>query len=1790
MKRASLFFVCLLFVAVPLRAFDITNPVNRVLSISKTSDAAEPYTTGIFRVSLPAGIITTEAITVNYSIAGTATPGPDYMALSGSVVIPAGRNGTDLSLNVRDDRVIEATEAVTITLIGGNSASYNFVVNPTGNNSTMSITDNDFSAENGVVRFTKISDAIEGGSNGQYRIALPPGVTSAGDVTLTITTAGTAQTTVDYTLLGLSGGKIVIPAGTNEVFVDVDASNDGIIEGPENVIMTLATVSHPAYPFTIDPAYKSGRVNIIDANAVSSTPLQVIAGSNASEPGGNSIFTLKLAGVATSAWPITVGYRISGSGNEGEDYQFIGNLVIPANSNTVAVNLNVIDDQIIEPVETFTITLLSGSATDGGGNAFIFPPDPVNDDITINIADNDGAAANKLLSVTKVADGAEPGTQGAFVVSLPAGYSSSANILLSVSPSGTAINGTDYSMAVPLLPAYFNNVVVPFYVNNDAQEEPNETVILTLNTAVDGNSFSYGIPPPPGNAAAAIIIDDDDDPAKRVLNVVATSGSEPSTGVAKFAIRLPAGVTAPANVTVNYTITGTATSGTDYTALSGTAVIPAGQPDVSIPLTIGDDQVIEEAETVILTITGGTGGGKTYTVSPTAGSATADITDNDNLPANRVLQVSKTADAAEPVTNGTFRITLPAGYSCSEPINVSYSILGTATAGDDYTALGGSTVIPAGSNGVNVTVATINDEVIEVSENVRLTVGNSASTSFAFTPHATANFATVTISDEDNAIANRTVRATSIQSSAEPSTNGTFRLSLATGYTSAEPVTVNYTMTGEATPGTDYTALTGSAVIPAGSNSVDITLVPVDDQVIENTESVQMTVNTATSPSFGYIQHPTGYTTVINISDDDNIPANLVLAVSSANGAEPAVNGSFTISLPAGITAGEDVTANYTITGTATAGTDYTSLTGSAVIPAGQNSVTVPVTVSNDQVIEGDETVTMTLAGGNSTSFTFTGSTNASATIADDDNTAANRTVTITRKTVASEPATDGAFMVSLPAGITSSEAITVHYTATGTAASGADYTALNGSVQIPAGTNSVDIPVTVKDDSIIEEMETVIATLTGGTSTGFTFTATGNANVTIWDDEDVPANKILTLSKVTDGSEPATNGSFRLSLPAGITAAANITTPYTVAGTATAGGDYTALGGSVVMPAGQNSVTVPVSVIDDQQIEAAETIIITGSFGSSATDTFTVAGSPVTVNIADDDNTTANRTISISKKLDAKEPTTVGRFTVGLPAGVTAPEIITVHYTIAGTATAGTDYTALSGNVQIPAGTNSVDIPLSVTDDRIIEGAETVIATLSSATGTSLSFTTAAAGATLTIEDDESDPGNLVLTVAKITDAAEPATGGSLRVSLPAGTTAKNDVTARYTVSGGAVAGTDYTALTGVVVIPAGSNAADIPVVVTDDQWIESTENIAVTMTGGTAPGLVFTAGVAASAIVSINDDDNANLNLVVSATQANAGEPATNGSFTISLPSGKLHDRPITVQYSIGGSATAGTDYMAITGSATIPVGAGSVQVPVNVLDDTQVETPETVVLTITGGQSTAYTFTAGTPAQATVTIASDDIATGNLAIRKDMVHPSVGPYRLGQDITYRITVTNIGTGVANGAVVTDSLPVQLELPTRTLADRGGVNVVADDKLVRWTIGDMAAGATAQLEITSRISEGGMMVMKATAASSNPDTDPTNNTAVLTLEVEGQDLSFPNVFTPNNDGRNEKFVVGGLEKYQGALYVYNRLGGMVYQSKNYRNDWTGSGLNEGTYFYVLEVQKPDGIKKYKGWVTILR
>lgn len=86
---------------------------------------------------------------------------------------------------------------------------------------------------------------------------------------------------------------------------------------------------------------------------------------------------------------------------------------------------------------------------------------------------------------------------------------------------------------------------------------------------------------------------------------------------------------------------------------------------------------------------------------------------------------------------------------------------------------------------------------------------------------------------------------------------------------------------------------------------------------------------------------------------------------------------------------------------------------------------------------------------------------------------------------------------------------------------------------------------------------------------------------------------------------------------------------------------------------------------------------------------------------------------------------------------------------------------------------------------------------------------------------------------------------------------------------------------------------------------------------------------------------------------------------------------------------------------------------------------------------------------------------------------------------------------------------------------------------------------------------------------------------------------LVVPNLFTPNGDGVNDAFEIRGLDLFQeNELVIINRWGNEVYKATNYKNDWTGTGLNEGTYYYLLRVRENSAVawKTFKGYITLIR
>lgn len=93
--------------------------------------------------------------------------------------------------------------------------------------------------------------------------------------------------------------------------------------------------------------------------------------------------------------------------------------------------------------------------------------------------------------------------------------------------------------------------------------------------------------------------------------------------------------------------------------------------------------------------------------------------------------------------------------------------------------------------------------------------------------------------------------------------------------------------------------------------------------------------------------------------------------------------------------------------------------------------------------------------------------------------------------------------------------------------------------------------------------------------------------------------------------------------------------------------------------------------------------------------------------------------------------------------------------------------------------------------------------------------------------------------------------------------------------------------------------------------------------------------------------------------------------------------------------------------------------------------------------------------------------------------------------------------------------------------------------------------------------------------------------------VAVRVNPFKIPSGFSPNNDGKNDAFVIRGLNNFNSSqLTVYNRWGEVVYTNSNYNNNWRGKNnrgkqLSDDTYFYLLKLSNG---KTYNGSVVIKR
>ncbi len=679
---------------------------------------------------------------------------------------------------------------------------------------------------------------------------------------------------------------------------------------------------------------------------------------------------------------------------------------------------------------------------------------------------------------------------------------------------------------------------------------------------------------------------------------------------------------------------------------------------------------------------------------------------------------------------------------------------------------------------------------------------------------------------------------------------------------------------------------------------------------------------------------------------------------------------------------------------------------------------------------------------------------------------------------------------------------VSVNYaTANGSATSGADYSAVSGTVSFAPGTITRTVSVNIANDAVFEGNENFSVVLSGAVNA----TIADNRGTGTITDNDMPT---LAVSSPTVGEGGF--AVFTVSL-SNVSTTAVTFNPTLASGTANVGTDTSGAlqyfngtawvavpAGGVTLAAGTTSVQVRVATSDDFAAESNETFALTATVTAGTTVNASATG---TATISDDSDLT---TLTLSATPSVAEGGSIV-YTATLDHAAVTPLAVTLS----------------SGQtITIAAGATTGSVTIAAPGEDVYIDAGSVSRSIASTSGGGFeSLSVNAAAATTTVTD------TINTTTVSITGSAVVAEGATAAYVISLTSPAQTAVTVNLAYSGTAANGADFTGVA-TVTIPAGSSSAAFNVATLQDVLAEGAENFTVTIgsaAGGNFENLVIS-GANGAATTSISDDDTPTLS-VSSPTLGEGGFAV----FTVSLSNPST--TAVTFNPALAsGTATIGSDtstaleyfngsaWVAVpVGGITLAAGATSVQVRVATTDDFAAEGSEQFALTAT--------VTAGTTANASATgtaTITDDVDATTVTLTAT---PSVAE---GGSIIYTATLSNaavtamtvtlssgqtiaIAAGATTGSVSiaapTDDPYLDAGSVSRTIASTsgGGLEAVTiNTAAATTTITDTIDTTTATLTATPSVAEGGTITYTVSL------TAPVTGSPVSVTLTNGQTISI--------------------------------------------------------------------------------
>ncbi|HSQ54998.1 MAG TPA: Calx-beta domain-containing protein [Gemmata sp.] len=304
--------------------------------------------------------------------------------------------------------------------------------------------------------------------------------------------------------------------------------------------------------------------------------------------------------------------------------------------------------------------------------------------------------------------------------------------------------------------------------------------------------------------------------------------------------------------------------------------------------------------------------------------------------------------------------------------------------------------------------------------------------------------------------------------------------------------------------------------------------------------------------------------------------------------------------------------------------------------------------------------------------------------------------------------------------------------------------------------------------------------------------------------------------------------------------------------------------------------------------------------------------------------------------------------FAITLDFAHTAP--ITVHFETADdSASAGSDYTSISGDVTFAPGETVKYIHVPVLGDRVAESDETYVVKISSSDapirdGQGLG----------TITDDEP---RISIDDVWVTEGNTGSTSATFTVSLSR--TYDQDVTVHYTTVGGsATSGSDFTGVSnGTVTIAAGQTSQTFSIAVLGDRVAEPDESFAVNLSMGSKVNALIDDGQGVGTI--LDNEPRITIDDVVKYEGTSTGRKNNTTQFVFTVSLSVAYDEAVTVKFSTadGSAKVSDNDYVATSGTVTFAPGETTKTITVFVKGDKRKESDEWFALNLSGPSTNAF-----------------------------------------------------------------------------------------------------------------------------------------------------------------------------------------------------------------------------------------